>query len=118
MMALWLFACGASLVDTSDTSAASTEDTGCWTGVRGLLLSSVSDPAPLSGGRVSAQFGEDVIETVTVADGSWSLPLWPGEWVLLGENAAQNCFTEDPLTVSVVSCEPQTADLYADLCWG
>jgi len=119
VIAVWLLGCtGDTVLDTADT--ATSTDTGCWTGIRGLLYGDDrNSPSPEPGGKVFALSATgDELETVALDDGSWRLPLWEHTWILSAENAYGDCFSDEQPTIDLVSCQPQDVDLYTDLCFG
>ncbi len=118
MTALWLVACLGG--DTSTQDSVTTLDTGCWTGVKGVLYGGEpSVPLPLEGGRIVARNADDEsIETLSGVDGAFRLPVWEGTWTLSAEDTVTQCFTEEDTVVDVVQCDGTTADLYLWLCFG
>ena len=50
------------------------------------------------------------------ANGFYSVDLDPGDWEVRGFGWADSCVVEEPIQVTVVSCETVDVDVCADLC--
>ncbi len=114
-----LWSCGSDLPRDSADSSPPT-DTVCRVGLEGVLLGpDRASPVPEAGGRVWAlSAAGDRIETVSLSDGSWTLPLWEDGWTVSAQNKAGDCVSEDSVEVTLSACTWESVELYTDLCIG
>jgi hypothetical protein len=121
VIVLWLMACGGDTSqDSADSADTGTAETECRVGVGGVLYGDDrTSPTQESGGRVTALSADgDRVETRSLDDGTWSLPLWEGTWTLSGENAGGNCVSEESVEVALSVCTWESVDVYTELCFG
>lgn len=111
MIWLWLACTGASV----DTEPSHTE-AGCSDpqGVAGTVYVQTEDfPEPAGGARLTASRGDDVVNAIAEEDGTFSLQLDTGDW-LLGATW-EGCAGDEPL-VTVTVCTLTETDLTLDRC--